>query len=244
MNGQETFSDEFLNAFLDGQLDADERSRLLDHVRRDPALSGRVCELQKVREMVQLAYHDTAMPQRNKKTARVFQSQYVKALAASLLLAAGILVGWYSNAAFDKPPTLLNLAQAVRIPTATAKKHEWRVMLHVSTANPARLNAVLDETASLLRYSRHSARKVRVEILTNGNGLQLLNADDSSYAKRISHLKREYGNLTLLACGEALHRLEKEKGINLKLVKGTRIVPSALGEIVKRQHEGWTYIHI
>lgn len=244
MNAKEKFSDEFLNAFLDGQLDEDERCRLLDQVRCDPALSGRLCELQKVREMVQLAYHNVTVPQQYKRPARLLDSRYAKALAAGLLLAIGVLVGWVCNASLDRPPTLLDLARAVQTPTATRPSREWRVMLHVSTADPARLNAVLNETEHLLSYSHHSARKVRVEILTNGNGLELLNADNSPYARRVRRLEREYGNLTFLACGEALQRLKEEKGINLDLVKGTKVVPSALDEIIKRKREGWTYIHI
>ncbi|HKK06210.1 MAG TPA: DsrE family protein [Gammaproteobacteria bacterium] len=243
MSAKEKFSDEFINAFLDGQLDADERSRLLDEVRRDPALSGRVCELQKVREMVQLAYHNVAVPQRYRQPAPVFSTRYAKALAASMLLALGVLVGWFTNAAVDQPNSLLEMARTVQTPPGAHGK-VWHVMLHVSTADPVRLNTLLDETDHLLRYSAHSTQKVRVEVLTNGNGLELLSADNSPYASRIRQMQREYGNLTFLACHKALQRLKHDKGINLDLVKGAKVVPSAMGEIIKRQREGWTYIHI
>jgi len=244
MNAREKFSDEFLNAFLDGQLDDDERSRLLDEARRDAALSRRVCELQKVREMVQLAYHDAGEPPRRRRPAPVLAGRYAKALAASVLLAVGLLVGWFTHATVDEPPTLLEMARAVQTPPATHGK-VWHVMLHVSTADPVRLNTLLDETEHLLSYSRHSTQKVRIEVLTNGNGLKLLSADGSPYAKRIRRLQREYSkDLTFMACNKALHRLQQDKGIHLDLVHGAKVVPSAMGEIIKRQREGWTYIHI
>lgn len=244
MNAKEKFSDEFINAFLDGQLDNDERSQLLDEVRRDPALSGRVCELQKVREMVQLTYHNISVPQRHTQPKWLFDSRYAKALAASLLLAAGMTIGWFSNASIDHPVSLLEMARTVQTPTPATPGHPWRVMLHVSTADPVRLNAVLDETRHVLQASSHSKDKVRVEVLTNGEGLKLLSADDSPYARRIRALENTYGNVTFLACRKSLQRLKHDKGINLDLVEGARVVPSALGEIIKRQREGWTYIHI
>lgn len=248
MSGLQDYSDEYLNAFLDGELDSPERSALLEEIIRNPALSARVCELQKVHEMVQLAYHSAAAPEqpapppgrthRGTRTVRM-------AIAAMLLLALGTLAGWVSNSALETRPSLLDLAQAIQTPpNALAAKGVWHVMLHVSTADPYRLNAVLDETALLLRQARHSTRKVRVEVLANSKGLQLLNAKNTQYARKIRALEAKYGNLSFMACGRALARFKQEQGVALDLTRGTKVVPSAIGEIIRRQREGWTYIHI
>lgn len=243
------YSEEYLNAFLDGQLDGQERSSLLDEVIRDQTLSARVCELQKVREMVQLTYHDVIStqapashrPGRGLRAGRPFG----KAIAAGVLLALGVLAGWMSNAALDSRPGLLDLAQSIQAPRSPlAANGVWRVMLHVSTADPTRLNTVLEATEHLLQQSQHSARKVRVEVLANGQGLQLLNAHNAHYARKIRELESKYGNLSFLACSKALARLKQEQGVALDLTRGAKVVPSAIGEIIHRQREGWTYIHI
>ena len=58
MTHNEDFSDEILNAFIDNQLDHDERVQILSALRHDDALSQRVCDLQKVRSLVQLAFNE------------------------------------------------------------------------------------------------------------------------------------------------------------------------------------------
>ena len=60
------FSDEFLNAFIDGELDQKETGLILDEIRRNPDLSARITDLQKIREMVRYAYNDIDMPIRKK----------------------------------------------------------------------------------------------------------------------------------------------------------------------------------
>ncbi len=242
------YSDEYINAFLDGQLDDQERSQLLEAVIRDPELSARVCERQKVREMVQLAYHNIGASEQTAPRSNPRQrgiSPFGKAVAASLLLALGVLAGWVSNSALDSRPSLLDLAQAIQTPQESLNaKGEWRVMLHVSTADPNRLNTLLEETEQLLQQAQHSTRKVRVEVLANSKGLQLLNASNTEYAHKIRALQAKYGNLSFMACSKALARLKQEQGVKLHLTQGAKIVPSAVGEIIRRQREGWTYIHI
>lgn len=245
MNRTEEFSDEFLSAFVDGQLDDDEKVGLLEAARRDASLSRRVCEMQKVRDMVQLAYQNVAAPAPCRSPTASLRRGGLRAVAAAALLATGVLCGWVAKTHLEQQSSLLELAQTIQQPApGAATAHEWRVMLHVSSADPTRLNTLLEETQNLLEASQHGARKVRVEVLTNGAGLQLLNADNSPYAARIRALQRKYDNLSFLACSKALQRLKKDKGISLDLVPQAKVVPSAVGEIIKRQREGWTYIHI
>ena len=63
MNGDKSYSDEMLNAYLDGELESDERAQVLEALRSVENLSQRVCRLQKVHSMVQLAYQDTELPE-------------------------------------------------------------------------------------------------------------------------------------------------------------------------------------
>lgn len=67
MNQEREFSEEMLNAFVDGQLALEERIRIYGRLQRDEALSRRICELYTVRELVQLAYE---MPPKRGKQRR------------------------------------------------------------------------------------------------------------------------------------------------------------------------------
>jgi intracellular sulfur oxidation DsrE/DsrF family protein len=240
---KETFSDEYLNAYLDNQLEADERAQLLDELRRDGELSERVCKLQKVKEMVQLAYHNFDAEQSSQ------QPQHRKpiwpAIAASFLLGIGLLTGWFANSQYGHQPRLLELAKAAQTSnTKASANEEFRIVLHVDSADPERYNVMLDETEQLLKTSAQQQQKVRVEILTNGGGLMLVEKGNEAYTKRLQSLAKQYDNLGLLVCKRALDNLKAEKGVQLDLVPEARVVDSAMNEVIKRQQEGWAYIRI
>jgi intracellular sulfur oxidation DsrE/DsrF family protein len=240
---KETFSDEYLNAYLDNQLEADERAQLLDELRRDGELSERVCKLQKVKEMVQLAYHNFDAEQDSQQPRQ--HKPMWPAIAASFLLAIGILTGWFANSQIAHQPSLLELAKASQTSNTKSNAHEeWRIVLHVDSADPDRYNVMLDETEQLLKTSAQQQQKVRVEILTNGGGLMLVENGNEPYTKRLRSLTKQYDNLGLLVCQRALNKFKAKKGVQLDLLPEARVVESAMNEVIKRQQEGWAYIRI
>lgn len=240
---KETFSDEYLNAYLDDQLEADERAQLLDVLRRDGALSERVCKLQKVKEMVQLAYHNFEAEQDSQQPRQ--HKPIWPAIAASFLLAIGLLTGWFANSQYAHQPSLLELAKASQTSnTKASTNEEWRIVLHVDSADPKRFNVMLDETEQLLKTSAQQQQKVRVEIITNGGGLLLVEKGNQAYTKRLQSLTKQYENLGLLVCQRALNKLKAETGVQLDLVPEAQVVESAMHQVIKRQQEGWAYIRI
>jgi hypothetical protein len=91
---QETkFSQEFLNAFVDDQLAADEKSHAYPLINQDESLNRAVCELRKTRDLVQLAYRDVPTPpSRSRPSGR---SGFLGlSLAAGIALGIGVSVGW------------------------------------------------------------------------------------------------------------------------------------------------------
>jgi intracellular sulfur oxidation DsrE/DsrF family protein len=240
---KDTFSDEYLNAYLDDQLATDERAQLLEQLRQDSALSARVCKLQKVKEMVQLAYHNFDAEQAIQPAQS--NKPVWPAIAASFLLAIGLLTGWFAHNQFDQQPRLLELAKAAQTQNTMANgPQEWRLVLHVDSSDPERFNVMLDETEQLLKASAQQQQKVRVEILTNGGGLMLVEESDAPYTQRIQALAKQYDNLGLIACQRALDNLKKDKGVELDLVPEASVVESAMNQVIKRQQEGWAYIRI
>ena len=234
-----TFSDEIINAYIDGQLDKAERCQILAALPHDKELSMRLCKLQKVKDMLQLAYPADAVTQTSKK----YSSSWTQ-IAAGFFLAVGVLSGWLANSYIASAPSLSELAQTVQIPYTVTKQDKWRLMLHVNSSDPVKFTTLLDETEQLLSSSAESGKKVSVEILTNGPGLTLLQSGKGQYALRLKALTRKYDNLTLLACEKAIRKIQSEKNSKFNLIPEAKTVRSALHQVIKRKEAGWSYIRI
>lgn len=244
MQDKTQYSDEHLNAFIDDQLDSDEKAEILDAVRHDPELSQRVCKLQKLKNLMQLSYQSIEVPERHKEKSDLTQPVKLKWFAAaSFFLAIGSIAGWISHQTISSN-SLIDIAQVTHTPAATKNAEQWKLMLHVSTANPNRLNIVLNEAEALLEEYANSSRKLELEILTNSEGLALVSNNGKGYNKRLQNLQQKYENLAVMVCGETLKRIQRTQGKKLKLLPNINVVPSAVNQIVKRQQSGWSYIRI
>ena len=238
------YSDEHLNAYLDNQLDAEERSLLLEELRRDQELAARVCKLQKVQDMVQLAYHNVASEQSARKPGRRWPLYFAQAASALLIMGLGLSIGWFSHESLQRPASLFELAQSAQVAAEPQPNDELKLMLHVNSDDPTRLKTVLDEAEYLLRTSRSKQRRLRIEIMANGEGLKLLQQGNTAYAKKVQSLSSSYQNVRFMACRIALNRYREENGISIQLLPHVDVIPSAMQEALLRQREGWTYLRI
>jgi intracellular sulfur oxidation DsrE/DsrF family protein len=94
MNQEKRFSDEFLNAFVDNQIAAEEKSRVYIEIGQDEALNRQVCELRKLHDLVQLAYREPpAPPARTTSSSTSHRARLRFGVAASILLTLGIVLG-------------------------------------------------------------------------------------------------------------------------------------------------------
>ena len=244
IHNKKQYSDEHLNAFIDGELDAVEKAEILDAVRHDAELSQRVCKLQKLHNLIQLSYQSVEIPEHHKTTGDLTQSAKLKWFAAaSFFLAIGSIAGWISHQTMSSD-SLIDIAQVTHTPAATNNAEQWKLMLHVSTANPNRLNIVLNEAEALLEEYAKSSRKLELEILANSEGLALVSNNGKGYNKRLQNLQQKYENLAVMVCGETLKRIQRTQGKKLKLLPNTNVVSSAISQVVKRQQSGWSYIRI
>ena len=242
---QESFnySNEMLNAYLDNELAGEERKRLIEDLRENDGLRHRVCKLEQVRNMVSIAYHDIPDPERT-LAANTHHFSSLAAIAASIMIVIGMAGGWFGHSYLQKDQSLVQLADSVLLSSAKDTTQPWRVLLHVTSDDPFRLNVLLDETENILREYQNKQQKVAIQILVNGKGLNLLRNDKSPYGKRIAQLQKNYDNLVFMACARAIARVQQKTGKNVQLLPNTQITPSALSEVLNRQREGWTYIKI
>ncbi len=239
------FSDERLSAFIDNEVDLAEKQQIFEAFRHDETLRKRACELQKTHDLIKLTYQSVEPPANYQAPLRSqARPWFLRSMAAASLLLVGSLLGWFGNQQMTPENSLLDLARVVQ-PARTASASTTRkIMFHVSTNDKYRLNIMLDETEHLLKASREDGKKVFVEILTNGPGLELVDKTSFGPARRLQKLQTRYDNLYVTACAQAIKRLQITKGIKLDLIPKATVVRSALGEVLKRQHEGWTYIRI
>lgn len=245
MKNEVHFSDEFLNAYLDNELSHADKARLLDAVRDDERLSRRLCQLQRVRNMVQLAYHDIGQPtdERSRLEKKNFHLPRF-ATAATILLIAGALGGWFTHNYFNTQPGLTEIVQELR----TNNSHSatpWKLIVQVSTNDTNRLNTLMDETERLLKTAKQNNEKIFIQILANADGIHLLKDDQSPMSLRVHNLNRQYSsNLLLTACGQSLKKLKATNKGAPKLLSEAKIVHSALQQVIEKQRQGWTYIKI
>lgn len=243
MKQDQAISDEFLNAFVDDQLDPAEKSRAFELIEQDEALKARVCELRGLKAKVHHAYLNPPSPPRSATKSWLSGAPYHQALAAGLLLVIGSISGWFAHSwtGYASDREIMRLLQAVQRNDIGADPH--KLMIHVGTSNPIRLATALDEAESLLAGFRSSSRPMQVEIIANGGGLDLLRADGSPYARRIGLMREKYPTLDLTACGQTLRNL-RAKGVDVRLLPNTGVASSALDEIVLRLKQGWGYVKV
>lgn len=248
-------SDEHLNAFIDNQLDADEKSRILASIKSDSELSHRACELKRLRELVQHAYELPSVRPDHTRPSRAMRGS-LQATAAAALLAVGGMIGWITHGQQYPATNSLDVKamyldeekafQTARVDDAPTIQGGRKILLHISTDDPQKLEDALNTTERLLQTYRARHVPVELELVANAGGLNLLRADISPFADRIEDLQFRYEELTFFACQTAINQmLEREHRNQVPpLLPQALTTPNALDQILTRLQEGWVYISV
>lgn len=236
-------SDEYLNSFIDDQLDPSEKSRAFAIIRQDEALKERVCEFRGLKEMIKHAYDQPPVKIHKSGKQQISRTSGFHPLAASLLLVAGAMSGWFAHVwtGDDMNRNITGIVQAAQFGDTPIGSR--KVIVQVSNSNPMRLKATLDETESLLESYRHANRQIQVEVIANKRGVDLLRSDVSPYKHRISMMHDKYPNLSFYVCGQTMGKLQNE-GESVRLLPHTEVATSAVNQVTKRLSQGWGYIKI
>lgn len=237
-------SDETVHAFVDGELDVAEREALTARMQADSELARRVCAVRALRDMVRLAYAEppAAAPYR---TARAGDRFARRCALGCLVLFAGLAVGWALRGM--ERPLMAALAPAAHDatfqPVSLAREPDPnQVLLHLDSGKPERMEAALDHADRLLVEAERQGRRMQLEIIANSYGLDLLRAGNP-YADRIERMRQRHANVQWVACNQTIARLNSQ-GAAITLLPAARIAPSAIGEIVTRLQQGWTYVRV
>ena len=236
MSQEKMISDELINAFVDNQLSLEDKEQLYSQISNDQELTRQVCEIRKIRDMLQLAYREIPEAPSTAVVATVKGNRNWRNLAASVVLAIGIVVGWQFTNIDGQGPT--------KLASTTAESNQAKVLFHLHSDDPKKVQEALIDVESLMKYYRQTGLKARVELVANGDGINLLRTDTTRYADKIHQLQREYPNLAFVACQNTINRLKQEKGVSADLLPGTVVIDSGVAQIMRRQQQGWAYIQV
>lgn len=146
MSQEKHFSDEFLNAFVDNQIAAEEKSRAYLEIQRDEGLNRQVCELRQLRDLVQLAYREPPAPPVQAVTGpNSGRARLRFGVAASILLALGIVLG-----------------NQIRLPETTSTP---QALLAPATVTPRVVTSALSRTSAPIIRPRNANDSVAPDVV-------------------------------------------------------------------------------
>ncbi len=125
-------------------------------------------------------------------------------------------------------------AQAARAQPASAGRE--RVVIQVSTPDPRMWNQAMNYIENLREL--YGPDKVEIDIVALGLGIGLLKMD-STQGPRVSDALKLGGSVQVNACEVTMRRQKLAKE---DMLPGIGFVPAGLGEVIRRQREGWAYI--
>lgn len=253
MSTDRPISDEQLNAFVDNQLNKDEKDQILARLQQDDDLSQRACATRRLTELVQHAY--SLPPVAPSDQQRTGLSRWGQAIAACLLMVLGATAGWLGNAHLSQDP-LVNIKamylddekafQNASLDQAPTLGGQRKILLHLSSDDPQKLKAALDMAEEMLDTYRSRHVPVELELVANAGGLKLLREDTSPYAQRIEDMQMKFDELTFFACHTAMSRLMAREGMDHlpPLLPEALTTPNALEQILSRLQQGWVYVSV
>ena len=248
MKEQNQYSDEHISAYIDGELDNDERARLLFDEQQDSELAQRVSESRALKEKVQLAYSDIThnTTSTNSFNCADFTNKYRSLVAGIgvLIIIAALLIPTIKN------HHEINLAKNLIKTTETISSDKIKatvgdnkqIIINLSQYQPENFDNTIDHIEALLLQHKND-KLFSVEIVANKNGLKALDTKTSIHANRISLLAKRYENLDVIACVKSMTNLA-ESGNPIQLMKDILLSPSAAEQVAKRMSDGWMFLKL
>jgi intracellular sulfur oxidation DsrE/DsrF family protein len=168
-----------------------------------------------------------------------FTALPVAAAACAALLLLGQPTMAQTNTA--TPP------QAAKATKATPKAKQkaevtHRLVLQVSSNDPATMNLALNNAANVDQYYSDKGEPVEIEIVTFGPGLHMLRDDTSPVKDRVKSMAESRPSVTFKACGNTQENMSKAENKKVPLVSQATVVKSGMVRVMELQEQGWSYV--
>ncbi len=241
MTTSQPIGDEDLQRLVDGEITADERAELHAALQDDEALSARACEFARHKDLVRLAYTDVNPPQAPRvKASRIW------AVAASVIITLILVVPASRHLLQEQLPPRVVLLDPDGSGTQLADltRDETRIVMHLKARDVAQTGEILDELEWVLEAFRKESKPIRVELVAQGEGFEMVRMGFSRFPDRIRDLAERYDNLTFIACQNTIDRISREQGVEVDVLPQVVITGSGVNHVAKRQNQGWAYMRI
>jgi intracellular sulfur oxidation DsrE/DsrF family protein len=239
------YTDEKLNLFIDKQLDKPEMDEIHKAILDDNDLRERVCQLRAVRELISYAYNSVPETESHHENTSNFNILGFKALAASLLIALGVLTGWAVNET-ARPNKIASATEVFDYfkNSSTVERAERKIVLHVTTGDIAAVHDALNEAEHLLASYSKANRPMKLDIITNKEGINMLRADVSPYVNRIEQIIETNENVAFYACQRSILKAMQREGKEIVMMPKAVTSKTAQELISERLEKGWVYIKV
>ena len=236
------FTEDKLNLFIDEQLDSDEMDEIRHAMLDDKELRERVCQLKAVRELVGYAYSEVPRPPNEIQQQKKYHSFFAKSIAASVTLVVGVLLGWST---YEYSPNAVQAISAENTFQYVANQvnvdHEQRrIILHIDSGDMKIVNAALNEADQLIATYRKANTPIKLDVITNKAGINMLRPGVSPYIERVQKLI-DNDSVSVYACQRSILKAAKKEGADIVLLPGVTTDKSARELIPERLKKGWVY---
>ncbi len=233
------FSAEMISAYADGELQGSEKTEFEEVLKTDAELQQTLDDLCGLKSQLKQTYQNVRPPAKLQYSS----GNYRYAMYAVFFVLT-FSVGWFSGDAMHTAPQN-NLAQSntVNPGMRVIAEQPGKYILHISVRDKVKFKQTLDQAELLMANYQNGDQSIQLEIIANAGGLDLFREDVSPYAQRVKALRDQYPNIKFIACSNAIERL-REKGVEPNLINTVHKGATAIDQVVKRIHQGWSYIKI
>ena len=244
-------SEEILNAFVDGEFSPEDRLLTLKSIAASENLSREVCDMYQLKELVNMAYGQGAIPEPKRRIMRKGGrlGGGLMAIAASVVaLALGTVA--VLEVSRERSVDLQQVALQPQEGDLSAGgeiasvENVRRVLFHVTDVDPRDAEALFDDIEHMFETAWLNGEELHVQMVVHGTGMELVRADLAPFPYRIRDLVHTYDGLRVTACGQSRARHERQEGRPVQLLPWVEEVESGVREAAQKQQEGWTYIRV
>jgi intracellular sulfur oxidation DsrE/DsrF family protein len=128
---------------------------------------------------------------------------------------------------------------------AVAGDKVHRLALQISDDSPDKMNTVLGNATNAARYYSAKGEELEIRVVAYSGGLNMLRTDRSPVLERLKSVSESLPNLTFEACNNTLEGMAKKEGkkpSEIPLVRGAKIVPAGVVELMELNEQGWTIV--
>lgn len=252
MKEQLPVSKELLNAFVDDELDSEERQEVIAAQVDGPGVAEEICELRVLKDIVHGARYDTGttdyrveIPGNHYYWNRYVTKWFAVASLAIIVMTLAVTGMQYQQ---NGSPVAQQASQSYSDIAALLDAHpvnkDIKVVVHITREDRNAATQLFSQLDQVLEDINQYNRHVRVEVIASGPGLSVLRKGKSPYPDKIQYINTHYDTIEFVACQRSLLRQAKVQNTEVSILPQALITHSGPELIKRRQRQGWSYIAI